>query len=176
MSMLNAIQKLMEPLKRRVLLMIGRAIIQTVDDSKGVQTAKISVLADETIDKVERFQQFGITSNPPLNSEAVVLFLGGNREHGIIVGIEDRNTRKKELEPGETAIYTSDGSFIHFKLGGKLLIKNDSNEWVAVKDQYMQALIDARTMTLMGPQPLLSRSPNETFLQIKDRFKTFKDE
>lgn len=113
-------QRAMKPLKERVFLMIGRAVIAAVDDSKDIQEAQISVLAGEAMERIPRIQEFGFASNPPKDSEAIVVALGGNRENLVIIATDKRTVRFKNLASGESAIYTDDGTHIHLKKNGTL--------------------------------------------------------
>lgn len=114
---------MLNPIKRRVMGIIGRAVLQAVYDADGRQRVKIGVLKDETLDKVERFQEYGLATRPKEGAEALVVFLGGNRDHGIVACIDDRRYRLKPLEEGEVALYTDEGDYIHFKRNNKIEIK-----------------------------------------------------
>ena len=116
------------PIQNRIQMIVGRAVLEAVKDDTGVQSMKLSLLAGEHRDEVERFQNYGFTSNPLPNSECVVIFPGGNRDHGIVVGIGDREFRLKNLESGEVALYTDEGDKIHFKRGNKIEIHGDAIE------------------------------------------------
>jgi phage gp45-like len=78
----KAVQRLVAPLKRRVLLMVGRAVVERVYDDLKCQGLQVSLLNGEVRDKVEHFQPYGFTSHPPPGSEGVFLAVGGNRSHG----------------------------------------------------------------------------------------------
>lgn len=122
-ALINFFQRAIKPLRDRVYIMIGRAIITAVDDSKMFQELQLSALAGETLGKVQRFQNFGFTSNPPLGTEAIISSLGGNRDNTIVIATDNRNIRIKNLESGETAIYTDDGTYIKLKKTGKVEVK-----------------------------------------------------
>jgi phage baseplate assembly protein V len=98
----------MEPIRQRVMLMLGRAVLQVINDDAGLQRVQVSLLAKETRDNVERFQQYGYTSHPHPGAEAAVLFLAGNRDHPIVIAIDDRRYRLQALEQGEVALYTDE--------------------------------------------------------------------
>ncbi len=115
---LAALQRAQAPLKNKVQLMIGRAIIAAATESGQIQENQVKVLAGESFDGVRRFQDFGFTSMPPEGTEAVVLALGGNRENLIIVATDHRAYRTLGLLPGESAMYTDDGTVMKFKKGG----------------------------------------------------------
>lgn len=54
---------------------------------------------------------------------------------------------------------------------GKFKIKNASNELLDLLSQLVQAILDARTMTAMGPQPFLNLA---TFAVLKTKIDTLK--
>jgi len=112
------IEKLSAPLKRRVMLMIGRAIVQVIDDETKLQGLQVSVLKGEAMDGVERFQNYGITSHPHPGAEAILLALGGNRSHSVIIAVDDRRYRLKKLAQGEVALYDDQGQVVHIKRNG----------------------------------------------------------
>jgi len=170
-NLIHTIQKVVEPLKRRILLSISRAVVKSVTDSGGMQVVKLSLMADEVKDGVERFQRYGFTSNPPAGSEAVVVFVSGDREHGVVVAENHRASRKKGLAEGESALYNSEGSFIHLKNGGKVIISNGTEELVSILSDLVQGVLDARTNTLNGPQPLLPAGPFTTAKSKLDSMK-----
>ncbi len=118
--------RILQKLQDRILGMIGKAILSTVDDTTDIQLVKISGLAEEVQDGVERVQNFGFTSNPPENSETIVLYLGGNRDHPVAIAIDNARTRKKNLKAGESAIYTAFDNFIHLREDGSILIEGSA--------------------------------------------------
>lgn len=164
----NTIRAFLEPIQRRVMLMISRAVISSINDAGGIQLAKVELLADETRD-VERFGQYGLTSNPPAGSEAIVLFLGGNRAQGILIGIENRTARLKGLGEGDVALYTGTDNYakllkddgeIHLKTG-KLKLEGESDELLDLVKQIseklnavVENLSTDTTNTIFGPMKL----------------------
>lgn len=116
------ILKLIDPIKKRIMNILSRGVVNSVDDSKGIQRIKTALFADEIHDNVERFQNYGFTSKPLPGAESLALFHSGNREHGIIIVVDDRRYRLKGLADGEVAIFTDEGDKIHFKRGNKIEI------------------------------------------------------
>lgn len=119
----NILARAMQPMKNRLLLLIGRAIIKAVNDGKPIQEVQISALAGESLDRIQRMQEFGFTSNPPAGTDAIMVSLGGNRENSVIIATDNRQLRIKNLASGETAVYTDDGTFIHLKKAGNIRVK-----------------------------------------------------
>lgn len=152
MSGITRLDRWIAPLRRKVYGMIGTAIVQAVTDSKDLQLLKISLLG-ETHPDVERVQNFGFTSVPPAGSQAVVLFVGGRRDHPVVVACDDGRQRIK-LEVGEAALYNDSGSVVKLGAGGKVAIGNDTAELLDLMDQLLDNLISAVVATAIGPQPL----------------------
>ena len=96
------------PLRRRVLLTVGRAVLQLVDDARKLQSVQVVALDGEVLDGAERFQQYGFTSHPHPQAECVVLAVGGIRQHPIVIAVDDRRYRLVGLEEGEVALYTDE--------------------------------------------------------------------
>lgn len=107
---------LLRQIQQRVRLMVGRAVLALVDDTTKLQTLQVALLAGEVRDG-ERFQNYGFTSHPLPGAEAVVVFPGGNRDHPIIVAVDDRRHRKTGLSSGESAMYHHEGDYIKLKNG-----------------------------------------------------------
>ena len=113
--MISQLRKLLDPINRRIQLMIGRAVIQTISDDNPLQLMQLLLNFEEVRSGMARLQEYGFTSHPLPGAEAVVLFPGGSRDHGIVIAVEDRRYRLKPLAEGEVAIYTDEGDKIHFK-------------------------------------------------------------
>lgn len=120
--MIDQLKKLMAPLQRRIMNMVARAVIQSIDDSKKMQVVKALVSADEIKEALERLQNYGFTSKPLAGAEGVALFVDGNRDHGVVICVDDRRYRVKNLANGEVCIYSDEGDKIHFKRGNKIEI------------------------------------------------------
>jgi len=113
--MLNEIKASVRALRQRVMMSIAKAVVDQINDSQGRQLVKIRVLSGETLSNVERFQNYGTTSYPPDSSDAAVVFAQGNRDQGIIVSVDNREFRLKNLEKGEVALYDDLGNKVHLK-------------------------------------------------------------
>lgn len=109
MVTLRDVQKLLAPLNRRLRLMADRALVTLVNDALKRQGLQLKVLADETADDIERFQNYGHTSVPPVGSEAIVLGVGGARAGLVAIAVEDKSVRPKDLEAGDNCLYHLEG-------------------------------------------------------------------
>ena len=105
--MISTFNGLSRELRRRVMLMVGRAVLTVVDDSTGLQTVQVEALRGEIIDGAERLQLYGITSHPLKGADVLVLSVGGVRQHPVVL-IDDRRHRVRDLAEGEVCIYTDE--------------------------------------------------------------------
>ena len=103
--MMAAIKKLVS----RVEMMLAKAIVKAVIDTDEIQLVKLSVLAGETQDGIERLQNYGFSSVPPIGSEAFVAYLNGNRDHGVVIVCDNGEFRPVGLKDGEAIAYTKYG-------------------------------------------------------------------
>ncbi len=149
------VNQMLMPLRNRVYTMMSRAVVEMVKDSDGMQLVKLNILAGESRDDIERFQNFGFSSHPPSGSECVAITMGGNRDHLIVVVADDRASRITGLAEGESVQYNKNGDKWHLKNDGtmegtfsnnleitlkKLKIANDTAELVDLLVQTLAAL------------------------------------
>jgi len=144
------LDRLLNPIKKKIFLMIGRAIVTHIENSGLTQRVQIIPLANEVCSDVERPQPYGLETYPwhmsenktakkfegsdddkLAESEAVVLFQGGDRSKGLVILISDRYYRPTDLAQGEVAIYTwkdkeSAGNRVHLKADGSIEAKGTS--------------------------------------------------
>ncbi len=120
MVSMRDVQKLMAPMMRRLRLIADRAVVTMVTDSLQRQGLQLKVLADEAADDVERFQNYGHTSVPPVGSEAIVLGIGGARAGLVAIAVEDKSVRPKDLEAGDNCLYHLEGHRIILRKDGLL--------------------------------------------------------
>lgn len=177
-------KKLLEPLRRRVLALVGRAIIEATKDDGPIQLLKVQGLADESLEDVDRVQEYGFTSVPKAGAEAIFVSLGGNREHTVVIAVDDRRYRLKGLAEGEVAIYSDEGDKIVLKRGNKIevttktftvntektSIVNAQGDLVKILSDWMQETINAKVATSLGPQSLIGAQ----FPTIKTKLDSFK--
>ncbi|EJL1205072.1 phage baseplate assembly protein V, partial [Salmonella enterica] len=92
--------------------MVTRAVITAIDTVRKCQTAGLKLIAGEKKENVEHLEPYGFTSAAQNGAEAVVLFPGGDRSHGVAVVVADRRFRLKGLARGEVAIYDDQGQSV----------------------------------------------------------------
>lgn len=81
---------------------------------------------NEVIDDVIRMAHYGLYYRPPTGSEAVVIFLGGNRSNAVVINTGHRESRPADLEEGEVMLSnTQTGAYVRFSADGKIRSKGD---------------------------------------------------
>jgi len=103
---------------RRVLLAIGRGRVTTANDGGPVQKLQAKFSDFETHDNLPRLAEYGLTSNPPIGSDAIVVFLGGDRSNGVVIATGHQLSRMKGLLPGEVAIFDDLGQSAYLTRAG----------------------------------------------------------
>jgi phage baseplate assembly protein V len=114
-------------LRMRVVNMVARAVVKLVDDTLDAQSIQIQVMggedfAPEIRSDVQRFQNYGFSSVPHPGAEVAVVFVGGRRDHGLAIAVDDRRYRVRDLESGEVCVYDDLGSVIVLKRSGDVEI------------------------------------------------------
>ncbi len=117
---MDEVKALLEKLQRGIRLMIGRAVIASIDDGGGLQRLQLKALADEVMDLRERFQEYGFSSRPHPGAEAVLVSLGGNRTNTVVIAVDDRRYRLKSLGKGDVALYSSGENYLILRANGDI--------------------------------------------------------
>lgn len=144
----------------RVQMTVGRAIIEAVKDNDEIQLVKISGLDGEVQDGIERIQNYGFSSNVPKGGEAVVLYVQGNREDGIVITADHGEYRIKDLQSGETVMYSQHGQTLKQLENGDTVFNDGTDYAVAFNDlkagfdalvTYVNALVLPVAGSVAGP-------------------------
>jgi phage baseplate assembly protein V len=120
---MSQLDRELAPLIRRLNMMLARGVLRAVSDAGGIQTMQVGLLAGEVADGVERFQTYGLSSVPPAGGDTLVAFLGGNRDHGVVVAVNDRGSRPAGLSSGEVILYNDQNVTLKLTAEGDLVIK-----------------------------------------------------
>lgn len=117
-----------------------------------IQRVQVSGLADETLQEIEQLQQFGFTSHAPANTDVIVIPLGGDTSHGIVIASEHGSFRVKNLQSGEVAVYDESGSSIVLKKGKLIEMDCDTLHIKAKTKIHMESpLVEAsQVLTAQG--------------------------
>ena len=131
MSLRSGLERILEPIRIQVRNIVSRSLVQLVKDDKNIQLVQLSILKDEVKDNVERIQNYGFTSVPGKDAEAVVLFVNGNKDHGLVIACDQGKYRLKGLAEGDVAIYDKNDNYV--KLTDSGIEVNSSNEKVIIR-------------------------------------------
>jgi phage baseplate assembly protein V len=115
--MIKTINKMMAPLSRRVGLMVARGMLALANDTLKMQGVQVQLL-DGEVREMERLQNYGFSSRPHPGAEVATVFVGGNRDHGLALAIDDRRYRVRGLQSGEVVIYDDIGHRITLTRNG----------------------------------------------------------
>ncbi len=131
---LKDFNRLINFVKKKIYLLIGRAILTAVNNDEKTQKVQVTALKDETISDIERMQEYGFETYPKTGTaEAVVLFQNGNRDQGLVVCVHDKDKRPTDLTEGNVRMYdwnnnkitlTNDGITIEDKNSNKIEMKS----------------------------------------------------
>lgn len=133
-------KEVIERMANKVKSAVGKALIEAISDGNEIQLVKVSGLDNETQSDLERVQDYGLTSNPPIGSEAVVLYVGGSKGHGIVIKTDSGEFRVQSLESGEVCIYS--------KFGQKILL--DKNGEIVTSNSGGQTTLDSSGVLIVG--------------------------
>ncbi|MEZ8869551.1 phage baseplate assembly protein V [Vibrio atlanticus] len=137
------IERLLAPIKRRITGAITRAVVSGVVEDLQRQNLQLKMHADESVDDIERFQNYGCSSFPPVGSEAILAAIGGNLGNLVAVAVEDKKYRPKG-ESGDVFLYHLEGHKIRLTKDGKVV--------VTATDVIFEA---SNSFTIISPETLI---------------------
>ncbi|AMD89812.1 phage baseplate assembly protein V [Desulfovibrio fairfieldensis] len=109
------LNRLLDPIRRRIATLVSRAVLAAVNAAPGCQTLQVTILADEPQVDVEHMEPYGFTSNPPAGAEGVILNVAGQRGAAVGLNFGNRSVRVTGLKSGEVCIFTDEGDKITLK-------------------------------------------------------------
>lgn len=142
-------EALLEPIAKRIALMVGRCVILASKYKDGELLADIELLAGEKRRGVEFLQQFGFSSRPKGDVEGVALFVGGSRDNGVVISTRGECS---DLEEGEVRVHSPFGTSMTLKKDGSIEFMTKSNKFRFVGDieatGEVKAMCDGAFVTL----------------------------
>lgn len=147
----------------RVRNMFSRGEIKKVTNGKTAR-AKVELLSGEIYEGIELPHQFGFQANPPVGSECLAIFLGGNRDHGSIIGSFNKAHSRPELESGESALFNQLGSVVKAKANGDITITTASGASVEVKNDGSITITAQDPISITAPSVVMT-TPSVTMTE-----------
>jgi len=108
---------------------LAQGLVKVVNDSAGIQIMQVKFNPLQTIDNLPRCAEYGFTSNPPEDSDAVVAFAGGDRSNGVVIATGNAKYRMKQLATGEVAIHDNIGQSVYLTASG-IVINGGGNPMI----------------------------------------------
>lgn len=181
---MNGLERLIRhaltPLRHRLASLVTRGHVCAVQ-SDTLQTVQVKTQSDELYDGIEHMEPYGFTAHPlpgPL-TDACAVFLNGDRSHGVVLAISDRQYRPRDLKPGEACLFThedtaSQGRFrVHLRNGRVLtllgdVVAVDADSTVTVTAPHV--VVNASHVTITATDKVRVDTPLfEVTGEIKDR-------
>jgi phage gp45-like len=114
---------MIEHMARRIVAMLGlgRSTTQSVEGSTA--TVQLSFIGTQNAgpelrDGVPSMQHYGFASATLPGCDYAVMFLAGNRTHGVAVASNDQRYRPATLKPGEAVMYDNAGQEVYLSQSG----------------------------------------------------------
>jgi phage gp45-like len=121
---------------------------------------------------------YGLVSRAPTGTISVVGQQGDHTGNRIVLGHRDKDREELDNE-GEVTLYDANGHSIQMK-ESSMAINSAEKELFEVMIRFLTTLINARTNTIFGPQPLIADPagiPNrETFFEVRSDLIAMKGE
>ena len=129
--MLDVVNRLLLPIRKKIFLLIGRAILTAVDNSGKTMRIQVTGLNGETISDIEKIDNYGFSSSPPVDgkTEVLIAFVNGNRDQGLAIHAHHRDSKPTDLNEGEVRIYDDNGFQITLTDAGIEIKSTDATNW-----------------------------------------------
>ena len=150
---MEGLKRMLRPLHNRIALALGRGILKLVNNVGGTQRIQMTAMAGETLNDIERFQEYGFETYPKAEAEVFAAFIAGNREKGVALCVHDRRYRPKDGAEGDVIVYTFRDKTvthrIHFVADtGEILVLGSALKLGGASTDTFRKLIDERFKVL----------------------------
>lgn len=148
---MTAFERLIEPILKRLALIVGRCVVFATRYKDGEMLADVELVAGEKRRGLDFLQQFGFSSRPKGKVEGVALFVGGSRDNGVVI-----STRGEcpDLKEGEVRVHSPFGTMITLKEDGSIEFVTKLNKFRFVGDLEatgnIKAMCDTAFVSLAG--------------------------
>jgi phage gp45-like len=164
--------KFLQPLVRKIKNIIIKSILEEVNDSREIQVLKVTS-SEGILTGIQRIQNYGTTSVPPKNSEALILCVSGNKENCISPSVDFSEERPRNLKEGEVFHWSIFGQRIKFLDNGEIEVSTEDGKSISFNgksksfvthDELQSALSNYHNSTFMAHVHLsaVSGSPTAT--------------
>lgn len=111
-------------LGRALAMLFGIGRVSLADDDGEMQLLQVTEHSygkgpgDRVLDRIRRITEFGFSSVPPIDSEALLVRRNGERIQSIVIGTSHRPSRPRGLEAGDTCLYDVRGRMVTLGANG----------------------------------------------------------
>ena len=134
--------KLLIPIKRKLYLLAGRAILTAIDNTTKTATIQVTGLKDETITGIEYLSPYGFEAMPS-EGQCLCLFINGNRDQGIAVNLHNRDERP-QIELDESQFWSKFGNYVKCDKDGNVQV-NGNARFAAAFDELKTGFDELKT-------------------------------
>lgn len=113
----TALRRFMMPTVHRIMALVTRGIGRRIDDGHKLQEMQVETSRGHLTEGAEVFGRYGFTSYCHPNPEVIMLAVGGNRDHPLVIAAENRQHRPQGGAEGEVLLYDDQGQTITLKRG-----------------------------------------------------------
>lgn len=135
-------------LYRNIKMMLGIGRIEVTNDDGVIQKLQYRTPL-EVRSSTPRMAEFGFSSLPPVGSDAVVVFPGGDRSNPIIIATNHKSYRHTGLQEGESVLYDQWGQYIKLTESGIEIEANGKPVKVS----------NATTVTIVASEKIVADTP-----------------
>ena len=146
---------------RRLDMMITRGVINSVDDSGGCQTMQVDGYDSETLDDVERFQSYGISTVPKAGTGVLVACVSGVRDQPVVIAVNDEDNRPRGNRGGETVLYNDQGVTLLLSNDGDLVMQ--ARRDVTVEAEEAVTVKAAKSVLIEAAEQINLNAPDGVF-------------
>lgn len=148
MNMINALRRFTSRIEQRVMQTVVKGVVTRVKDSTDLQVVQVKTFAGSVVDGAERVQNYGLTSRPGVETQAVCCAVAGDPGHMVIVAIDDGKNRPKLDSEYDVAMYRKGGTIIKIVDGGHIEIETQENANLTINTA--KATVNADSVELGG--------------------------
>lgn len=116
MGLINQLNRFLQPIRRRIALLLGRALLISVDDSTNIQLIRLAMLNGEEKEGVERMQPYGLSTVPPVNSEVLIGAINGSKDQVVAIVTNNSSARVKNQSEGDVVLHRDENDRVWIKL------------------------------------------------------------
>lgn len=134
MSWPEDLQRLLQPLMRKVDGMVSRVVLRQVDDGHGRQEVQAEGVEGELHPVVEHFQPFGVRGFPPAGVDGLAFAIGGYRNHLAVLGFAPKMTPSPALTEGDVLFHCLNPSVFTMLHNAGSWTAQGKTQWFATLD------------------------------------------